>query len=215
MARIARALALYRGLVAPLWARPFCALRGPRRGVPLGAAAPGGRSALVRSGAVKRPLWLPPAAASSLCPVAFSVLPSLAPRLRPRVPLSVAASAALPPPALCSIVGRPAPGLRAPRGAGVFSLPGLLVGLRTSPFPRFWFPPPSVARFLSPVGGRRLRRRSFSYSDGVDLAASAEGCKDRAGIRCLLGSSLVPCPSSCRYENLKTAIDIQSVLLYH
>lgn len=28
-------------------------------------------------------------------------------------------------------------------------------------------------------------------------------------------NNLVPCPSSCRYENLKTAIDIQSVLLYH
>lgn len=186
--------------------RLFCALRAAR-GRLLGAGAPGGRSALVRSGSPRLQLrrsapwpflsFLPWLLASGLaCP-------------------GGPASASLPPPALCSIVGRPAPGLRAPRGAGVFSLPGLLVGLRASPFPRFWFPPPSVARFLSPVGGRRLRRRSFSYSDGVDLAAPAGGCKDRAEIRCPLGSSLVPCPPSCRYENLKTAIDKQTFVLYY
>ena len=91
-------------------------------------------------------VWLPPAAASSPCPVALSVLPFPAPRLRPRVPLSVAASAALPPPALCSVIGRPGPGLLAPWGGGGFSLLPLLVGPRASPFPRFWFPPPLVAR---------------------------------------------------------------------
>ncbi len=62
------------------------------------------------------------------------------------------ASASLLPPSLCSIVGRPGPRLRAPGGAGGFSLLPLLVGPRSFPFLRFWSPAPPVARrgFLPP-----------------------------------------------------------------
>ena len=119
-------------------------------------------------GRASRPLWLPPAAASSPCPVALSVLPFPAPRLRPGVPLSVAASAALPPPALCSVVGRPGPGLLAPWGGGGFSLLPLLVGPRASPFPRFWFPPPLVARrelLAALAGGCGCWRSRFPYPE--------------------------------------------------
>ena len=114
--------------------RPFCPLR-PHSG--LGAAAPGARSALVRSGSPRLRLRRP---------AAWPFLSFLSRLLASGLASPWAASAALPPPALCSVIGRPGPGLLAPWGGGGFSLLPLLVGPRASPFPRFWFPPPLVAR---------------------------------------------------------------------
>lgn len=78
-----------------------------------------------------------------------------------------AASAALPPPVLCSVTVCPAPGLWAPRGPGVRP-PGLLPLLCR--FPRLVFVPVPLGPFL-----RRLRRRC-SLTEVCDLS-SANGLR--------------------------------------
>lgn len=209
MVRIARALALYRGLVAPLGARPFCALRGPRRGGPLGAAAPG-------PGAHLFGLAPPGCGCVALGPGPFypSFSGSLPPAWR-----AVCRAPRLPSPRLPSAllsVGR-APGFGL-LGGREFLAPAATGGAACFPVPPVLAPAPlsRPARVWRAQGARcGCWRSRFAYPE-CDLVGASPCRWARPGRDAVLPlNDLVPCPSSCRYENLKTAIDKQTFVLYH
>ena len=134
--------------------RPFWPLRGPW---PLGPAAPGARSALVRSGSPRLRL-------RRSAPWPF--LSFLSRLLASGLASPWAASAALPPPALCSIVGRPGPGLLAPWGAGVFRSCRFWWGRVLPRSPGFGSRPPrrQAGAFGRPGGRLRLLAQPLSLS---------------------------------------------------